>query len=286
MDEVARYNHERWEELAKANVTYSRPWLDLEKDSARARVDPGGMMGEVAGKDVLCLAASGGQQSAAFALMGAAVTVLDFSQTQLDRDRETAAHYNVQVRTVQGDMRDLSCLDEGIFDIVWHAHSLNFVPDARLVFRQVSRVLRVGGLYRVHCANPFVHSRFDAKWNGQGYPLNQPYIDGAEVVPDDPYWDVDRGDGTRKRVRGPKEFRHSLNTLVNGLIEQDFVILDGSEETGGNPHAEPGSWEHFKSIAPPYLIFWACYRPDVFADTKQRKKPSMPRGSIRKPGTK
>ena len=273
MDEVARYNRERWEELAKANVMFSRPWLDLGQDSARARVDPEGMMGEVLGKDVLCLTGSGGQQSAAFALIGAKVTVLDFSQTQLERDKATATHYNVQIRTVQGDMRDLSCLDEGAFDIVWHAHSLNFVPDARLVFSQVARVLRKGGLYRLNCTNPFVHSLFDTKWNGQGYPLNQPYVDRAEVVLEDPYWDFDCGDGTRKKVKGPKEFRHSLNTLLNGLIEQGFVLLAGSEENGGNPDADPGSWEHFKSIAPPYLLFWASYRPDVFADIKQRKRP-------------
>ena len=268
MDELARYNHERWEELAKANVLFSRPWLDLSPAKALEKVDPEGMMGEVHGKDVLCLAGSGGQQSAAFAMMGAKVTVLDFSETQLARDRETATHYNVQIRTIQGDMRDLSCFDEGAFDIVWQAHSLNFVPDARLVFGQVARVLRKGGLYRLHCTNPFVHSLLnpmDPKWDGQGYALNQPYVDGAEVVHEDSCWDFDCGDGTRKRVEGPKEFRHSLSTLLNGLIGQGFVILAGSEEVGGDPQAAPGSWEHFNSIAPPWLLFWACYRPDVLA---------------------
>jgi hypothetical protein len=36
MDDIARYNKERWEELAKANVIFSRPWLDLDKKTGTA----------------------------------------------------------------------------------------------------------------------------------------------------------------------------------------------------------------------------------------------------------
>ena len=134
MDELARYNKERWEELAEAGVIYSRPKLDLDAASARAMVDPEGKLGETAGRDVLCLAGGGGQQSAAFGLLGARVTVFDLCETQLQRDREAAAHYGHEVRTVQGDMRDLSCFAAESFDVVWHAHSLTFVPDAGRVF--------------------------------------------------------------------------------------------------------------------------------------------------------
>ena len=88
MDDIARYNKERWEELARANVGFSRPYLDLDLTSAREAVDPEGMIDTFAGKDVLCLAGGGGQQSAAFALLGAKVTVLDLCETQLERDRE------------------------------------------------------------------------------------------------------------------------------------------------------------------------------------------------------
>ena len=45
------------------------------------------LIDKIAGKGVLCLAGGGGQQSAAFALLGAKVTVLDFSETQLERDK-------------------------------------------------------------------------------------------------------------------------------------------------------------------------------------------------------
>src|SRR5690349_17475888 len=117
MDELARYNKERWEALAQAGVEYSRPFLNLDATSARQVVNAQGMLGEIAGKDVLCLASGGGQQSAAFALLGATVTVLDLSETQLARDQEAARHYNLPITIHQGDMRDLSRFADRAFDV-------------------------------------------------------------------------------------------------------------------------------------------------------------------------
>ncbi len=77
VDEIARYNKGRWEELAEANIEYSRPFLDLDSEKAREAIDPEGVLADVSGLDVLCLASGGGQQSAAFGLLGANVTVLD-----------------------------------------------------------------------------------------------------------------------------------------------------------------------------------------------------------------
>jgi SAM-dependent methyltransferase len=273
MDEIARYNQERWDALARARIVYSRPALDLDLCSARAMVDPYGIMGDVQGKEVLCLASGGGQQSAAFGLLGASVTVLDLSKTQLERDREAAAHYRLQVQTLQGDMRDLSRFQPGAFDVVWQAHAINFVPDARTVFGQVARVIRPGGLYRIECNNPFVAGVDERDWDGRGYPLCRTYVDGAEVEYADSDWEVWDEDGTCSRIKGPREFRHALSTLVNGMIEQGFVLLGAWEGPAGDPTAEPGTWEHFKAVAPPFLTFWATYRPNVYGQIR------LPKGS-------
>src|SRR5687768_570990 len=82
MDDIARYNKERWEDLARNNVEWSRPLLDLTPDAARQAVDPHNLLGELRGRDVLALAGGGGQQSASFAMLDANVTVLDISETQ------------------------------------------------------------------------------------------------------------------------------------------------------------------------------------------------------------
>ena len=264
MDDIARYNQERWEELARAGIGFSRPKLHLDEALARDTVDPEGVVGDVAGKDVLGVAAGGGQQSAAFGLLGANVTILDFCATQLERDREAAEHYGLEITTVQGDMRDLSCFADGSFDLVWQAHSLNFVPDKERVFDEAARVLRPGGLYRVELTNPFIHGigdgLWETSWNGRGYPLARPYVDG-EVTSEDPHWDFEDQQGVVQRIRGPREFRHTLGSVMSGLIQRDFTILGLWEDLTGDINAEPGTWEHFKAIAPPWLTVWSRYEP-------------------------
>jgi SAM-dependent methyltransferase len=257
LDPLAQHNQQRWEALAQAGVEFSRPWLDLTPKDARQKLDPEGMMGDVAGREVLCLTASGGQQSAAFCLLGASVTVLDFCETQLARDHQAAAHYGFQVTTLYADMRDFSAFADDSFDLVWHAHSLNFIPSTREVFDGVARTLRPDGLYRLETWNPFAMGVDSDGWDGTAYPLKLPYDDGAEVVWPDPHWDFEDAAGQRQRVEGPREFRHSLSTLVNALLQRRFTLLGLWERPAGDPAAEPGTWAHFERFAPPWLALWA-----------------------------
>jgi ubiquinone/menaquinone biosynthesis C-methylase UbiE len=153
VDEIALYNRDRWDELVRAGVRYSRPYLELDSNMARQRYDRYGIIGDVRGKRVLCLAGGGGQQSAAFGLLGANVSVLDITEAQLEKDREAAAHYGFQTETVQGDMRDLSHFADDSFDVVYQSYSINFVPDADTVLDEVARVTRADGIYFLGCAN-------------------------------------------------------------------------------------------------------------------------------------
>jgi len=262
MDEVARYNQARWKALVEADALFTRPKLNLDFDSARQMIDFDGKLGDVARKDVLCLACGGGQQSAAFALLGANVTVFDLSEEQLKRDAECAEYYNLKIKIVQGDMRDLSHFGAANFDIVNHAYSLNFVPDAAQVFRQVARVLRIGGIYHFNYANPFVMGVGQKDWNGEGYVLKEPYIGGARISYDDQDWVYD-GEAHGK-IPNPIEYRHTLSNVLNGLIETGFVISHVSDNCDMNSDATaaPKTWEHFTAFAPPWLSIWANFRPD------------------------
>lgn len=166
MDEIARYNQARWKALAEANALFTRPKLNLDVETARQMIDSGNKFGDISGKNVFCLAGGGGQQSVAFAVLGANVTVFDISDEQLERDVKAAEHYGFEIKTVQGDMRNLSVFEERSFDVVHQPYSINFVPDAVEVFRQVARILRIGGIYRFAFANPFVSSAAQNDWNG------------------------------------------------------------------------------------------------------------------------
>jgi SAM-dependent methyltransferase len=264
VDEVAAFNQARWQLLADADALFTRPALDLDAASARARVDPDGWLGPLDGKRVLCLAGGGGQQSAAFALLGAQVTVVDLSAAQLERDARVAAHYGIAISAVQVDMRDLSTLAAGSFDVVQHAYSINFVPDVRAVFGQVARVLRPGGLYSLMFANPFTMSMNPRAWTGEGYLLKQPYLDGAPIESEDEAWVYRRDDaaaGAPASVPAPREYRHTLSTVVNGLLEHGFSIRRLADRPSIHPDdaAMPGTWDHFVSVAPPWLLVLTQY---------------------------
>lgn len=256
MDDIARYNKERWEALARGNIAYSRPMLDLTLETARAFLDPYGIMGEMTGQRVLCLGSGGGQQSAAFALLGAQVTVFDLSEMQLERDRQALAHYGLSARMEQGDMRDLARFGDGAFDMVYHAFSINFIPDTEPVFDEVARVLRAGGLYRLQWHNPFSVNVEDSSWNGRGYLVIRPYRDGELQFPDTA-WDVEDTDGTRRKIEGPREFNHTLGTVINGLIQRGFQLKGLWESQDGQDDAEPGTWEHYLAFIPWLLTLWA-----------------------------
>ncbi len=98
------------------------------------------------GLDVLCLASGGGQQGPVLSAAGANVTVLDNSPVQLERDRFVAERDYLVIRTVEGDMRDLSRFTDASFDLIFHPVSNTFVPDVRVVWKEAFRVVRKGGV--------------------------------------------------------------------------------------------------------------------------------------------
>ena len=264
MDELSSFNRERWNGLARAGVLYSRPKLELDEASAREMVDETGLLGDVRDKRVLVLAGGGGQQSAALGLLGALVTVVDLSDEQLRKDRIAAEHYGLSPVLLQGDMRDLSRFSEDSFDIVFQPFSINFVPEVRPVFAGVARVLKAGGLYHVQWHNPYTQTFNPDDYDPvRGYSSNSIYRDGeVDVVAiyGTDTWGVEGEDGSKIEVPGPREFRHTMPTFINGLIACGFEILAFSEHTTWEEDPEPGSWEHFKAVSPPYLAFWTRRR--------------------------
>lgn len=257
MNEIAQYNQRQWEALAHANVEFTQPMLTLSLEKARAIWDPDEQIKDASGLDVLCLAASGGQQSVLFGLWDANVTVFDLSPTQLDRDQEAAAHYGYSIETVVGDMCDLGAFADNSFDLIYQAYSINFVPSTAPVFQEVARVLRPGGRYHLQWANPFTQSVDDEAWDGETYLLQHPYIDGFEITQYYPHWDVEDGKGGWTKIESPKEYRHALGTVITGLVANDLIVQHFQEEMCKEDEPEPGTWEHFKSVAPPYFTVWS-----------------------------
>ena len=240
-DKVAIANQRLWEEEAKKGCGYTIPWLELDVSLLRRYADgkleflpepmtciyPACILANIEVKDVLCLASGGGQQSAVFSLLGARVTVVDLAEGQLEGDRKAAVHYGYDVTTFHADMRDLSCLNDNSFDLVFQADSTAYVPDIRQVYSEVARVLRLQGTYRVVNANP---ATFSVNWDGEKYGISAPYSERIE-----------------QRDDGGIEFRHYMDDIFNGLLDLGLSIQRVYEEPYSrqqDSEAPAGSWNH------------------------------------------
>ncbi len=257
IDDISKTNRVRWNGLADAQVEYSRPWLNFTIEEAEKHVYRHGILKDVGGKQVLCLASGGGQDSVAFGLLGADVTVLDLSDVQLERDRQAAMYHGLRTTTIQGDMRNLSVFPDNNVDIVWQVYSINFVPSVTEVIREVRRVLRPTGVYFLQFANPFAIGIDEGKWDGQAYPLAGLYIDGEDLSDKFPDWDVQQPDGSIVKCSSPHEYRHTLGTVLNEMAGNGFILLGLWEWMKPDENPQPGSWAHYTQVIPPYLsTFW------------------------------
>jgi SAM-dependent methyltransferase len=261
VDDLAQFNQERWTALVEAGIEFGQPFKDFDAAQAFDYLDRWANIGRLGFQDfkdqrILCLASGGGQQSVCFGLLGAQVTVLDLTPAQLEGDRHMAMHYGLEFQLEQGDMRDLSRFESGSFDLVFQAYSINFVPDPELVFAEVARVLGPEGKYYLQYGNP-LWSMEPEDWTDKGYPIRQPYEQGAKTGVDDGPWDVPQADGSTRYVEGPREFLHTLGTLYNGLGRRGLHIFAMFDGPAGDSTATPGSWEHLKSYLPVWPAVWA-----------------------------
>lgn len=104
-------------------------------------------------------------------------------------------------------------------------------------------------------ATPFANGVGTWDWNGEGYLLRRPYVDVAETTLEDEPWVNRPGPAQTAPIPGPREYRHTLGTVLNGLIELDFVLLHLSDRRDfcPDPDAPPGTWDHFTAYVPPWL---------------------------------
>lgn len=256
MDKVYKYNLDRWESLVAAGAVFTQPTKNLTKNKARKYIDPENVLGEIKDKNVLCLASGGGQQSIAFALLGANVTVFDISPAQLKKDLQASKKYKVKVSIQQGDMRELSCFNKKKFDIVYQPFSLNFVPDSSVVFKEVSRITRGQGIYTFMCSNPFFTGITEKNWNGKGIVLSAKYLEGAEISYGDQDWVIPKNTKSKKKIKPPVEYRQTLSKLINSLYENEFSLFHLTEYISETKNPKKGSWDYLTKIAPPWLTFW------------------------------
>lgn len=184
--------------------------------------------------ETLCLASGGGQQGPLLAAAGAEVTVFDASSQQLEQDRSVAQRDQLTLKTVEGDMADLSVFSNASFDLIVHPCSNCFAPSIRPVWRECFRVLRPGGVLLAGFTNP-VRFLFDEFETGN---------DQLRVRYSIPYSDLETMDKSDLQQHlldkhEPLQYGHSLEDQIGGQTAAGFLISDLYEDRYGSAESDP-----------------------------------------------
>jgi 2-polyprenyl-3-methyl-5-hydroxy-6-metoxy-1,4-benzoquinol methylase len=221
-EQVRRGNH--WTKPVSAGITARARQGEWEIILTPTKPVPRSWFPALPGLRILCLAGAGGQQAPVLAAAGADVTVLDNSPKQLEQDRFVAERDGLQIRTLLGEMGNLSVFEGNTFDLVVNPCSVDFVPDISSVWSEVFRVLRPGGTLLAGFINPFCYI-FDEKLAEQGQLTVRhrlPYSDLHSIS------EAERAalfqDGE------PMVFSHSLDETLGGQIAAGFVITGFYED--------------------------------------------------------
>jgi len=238
-------NRHYYDRLARSEAQFAKP---ADRDELRHPVETlGGLQwlgGSVRGQRLLCLAAGGGRQAPLYAAAGAEVTVVDISPQMLSLDRQVATENELTLSTVETSMEDLSMLAGTHFDVVIQPVSTCYIPDITVVYREVARVIRGGGIYISQHKQP-ISLQSSLEPSATGYELIHPYYhDGALPATTQP---------NRIRETGAVEYLHRWEEVIGGMCRSGFVVEDLLEPMHADRDSAEGKFAHRSLFVPPYV---------------------------------
>ena len=189
---------------------------------------PNQWLGNVKEKNILGLAAGGGQQGPLLAAAGANVTVVDLSSKQLEQDQLVAKRENLNIKTIETSADNLSMFANESFDIIINPTSNCFFEKLGPVWNECARLLKPNGILVFAFINPVFYCFDLEKVQKKEYTLKYPL----------PYSDIHSLSlEERSKFLGaetPMEFGHTLSEQIGLLLKAGFHMTDFFED----------NWDH------------------------------------------
>jgi SAM-dependent methyltransferase len=233
--DILSYNREAWNHQVADGNPWTVPVSSEEIAAGRQGIVsllltptkpvPRGWYPTLEEAKVLCLASGGGQQGPILAAAGADVTVFDNSPAQLAQDRLVAEREGLNLKTIQGDMADLSVFPDNYFNLIFHPVSNVFVPDVRPVWREAFRVLKPGGRLLAGFTNPLLYL-FDNE-----LLENQRKLEVRHSIPYSDLESLSEQELQEYKSQGyPLEFSHTLQEQIGGQLDAGFILVGFYED--------------------------------------------------------
>ena len=176
--------------------------------------------GELKGKKVLGLASGGGQQMPIFAALGAACTVLDYSEKQLASEAMVANRESYDIRIIRADMTKPLPFENEEFDLIFHPVSNCYVAEVKPIFRECYRILKPGGILLCGLGNEV------------NYLVNDDETMIVNAMPFNPLVNEQQ----RKQLEEDDcgmQFSHTVEEQLGGQLEAGFVLTSIFGDTNG-----------------------------------------------------
>lgn len=181
---------------------------------------PHAWFGTLRDKKLLGLASGGAQQMPVFAALGAVCTVLDYSEKQLQSEREYAAREGYAIDIVRADMTRPLPFADGSFDLIFHPVSNCYVREVEPIWRECARILKPGGR---------LLAGFD---NGINFLVSEDEERIVHKMPFDPLSDPQLMEECLRDDLGV-QFSHTYTEELGGLLRAGLRLCDLYEDTNG-----------------------------------------------------
>lgn len=230
--DIVKHNKLAWDLAVDQKDRWTIPVADQEIENARNGIwkivltpnvpVPHHWFPDLKGLKILGLASGGGQQGPILATLGAKLTIFDNSEKQLQQDKSISDKFNLDIKTIQGDMKDLSVFQDNSFDLIFNPCSIVFVDNVLPVWKECFRVLKPNGILMTGLINPI------------SFQLDE---ESLELIYKQPYSDIhslpkDKLEDLRKKNEA-LVFGHSLTDQISGQLNAGFNITNMYEDNWG-----------------------------------------------------
>ena len=233
-----KHNANTWDEWAKRGNPWTTPISHEEFLQAKQGGDwkvfltpcvpvPHEWFLPFEGCKLLGLASGGAQQMPIFAALGADCTVLDYSESQLQAERDFAAREGYAIEIVQADMTQRLPFEDSSFDLIFHPVSNVYIENVQHVWDECARVLRPGGVLLAGCDNG-INFLFEDK-----HPLRV-----VNKLPFNPLRLSEKEQKLKlKENGGAFQFSHTMEEQIGGQLKAGFRLTHLLEDRDRPGHA-------------------------------------------------
>ena len=230
--DIVKHNKSAWDNYVDKKDRWTIPVSEQELENAKngkwnivltpKKSVPHNWFPNLKGLKILGLASGGGQQCPILATLGADITVFDNSEKQLQQDKILSDKFNLDIKTVQGDMKDLSVFADNSYDLIFNPCSIVFVENVIPVWKECYRVLKPNGILMTGLINPI---SFQLDEENLNLIYKQPFSD-LYSLPTEKLEEL-------KQNNEALVFGHSLTDQIGGQLEAGFMLTDMYEDNWG-----------------------------------------------------